>query len=153
MPDRCDPSVVYGYAVPAPAVPRGESSSHVHASHICLFMADVAQAIKIFSKSALKKKRDFVTVSGRRTVVTALDKAHKELAIMKKVRHFNVISCYEIIDDVDGDGLYLGACSHANELCQAVLAWCSSFMLLMQHMLLLRSARVCFRRTSNGLAA
>jgi serine/threonine protein kinase len=68
----------------------------------------VVQAIKVFSKSALKKKKEFVKVGNRRGMVTALDKAHKELAIMKKVRHPNVVSCYEIIDDVEGDGLYLG---------------------------------------------
>lgn len=47
-------------------------------------------------------------MNGHRLVLSALDKARDELAIMKKVRHFNVISCYEIIDDVQGDGLYLG---------------------------------------------
>ena len=41
-------------------------------------------------------------------MVTGLDKAHKELAIMKKVRHPNVVSLYEVIDDVNGDGLYFG---------------------------------------------
>ncbi len=66
------------------------------------------QAIKVFSKSALRCKREFVSVAGHRFILSALDKAHEELAIMKKVRHHNIISCYEIIDEVDGDGLYLG---------------------------------------------
>ena len=66
------------------------------------------QAMKIFDKQALMKKRDYVKVGMRRVMVTALDKVRKELAIMKKVMHQCVVRCFEIIEDSDGDEVYLG---------------------------------------------
>ena len=75
-----------------------------------------SQAIKIFSKSALKKKRDFVKIGAQRKMITALDKAQKELAIMKKLDHENVIRCFEIIDDEEQDELYMGACGGLQRL-------------------------------------
>ena len=102
----------------ATVVSAVDESSAARANYVCMRLRGIRaprahcaepQAIKIFSKSALKKKRDFVKVGGARKTITALDKALKELAIMKKMRHENVIRCFEIMDAEDQDELYMGA--------------------------------------------
>ncbi len=100
----------------------------------------------MFSKSALRRKREFVSVDGHRLVLSALDKAHDELAIMKKVRHFNIISCYEIIDDAQGDGLYLGMRCRLHALLLFLPCFPCLLMLNCCH-----SSRICFWWTSHGL--
>ncbi|KAJ3445248.1 map/microtubule affinity-regulating kinase [Anaeramoeba flamelloides] len=57
-------------------------------------------AIKIMNKRLLKKKRQ-----GRRK--TALDNVRREIAIMKKVNHPNVVNLYEVIDDNETQLLFL----------------------------------------------
>lgn len=37
----------------------------------------------------------------------ALDNVKKEIAIMKKLRHANVIRLYEVIENPDNDKLYM----------------------------------------------
>lgn len=39
---------------------------------------------------------------------SALDDVRKEIAIMKKLNHENVIKLYEVIENESGDKLYLG---------------------------------------------
>ncbi len=52
----------------------------------------------------------FVRKPGARPMyITALDKVRKELAIMKKVLHASIVRCFEIIDDEDGDEVFMGA--------------------------------------------
>lgn len=51
-------------------------------------------AIKIMKKSILKKSSDPLALK-------------REIAILKKVRHQNIVSLYEVIDDPDSDKLYL----------------------------------------------
>lgn len=68
-------------------------------------------AMKVLSQSFLKKKREFNKEGGRLKVSTALDAVQKEIAIMKKLRHPNVVQLLEVIrdtrDGVSHDNLYL----------------------------------------------
>jgi len=84
------------------------------------------QAVKVMSKSRLAKKRQFKRQGRRVTVTTALDKAKVELAILKKVRHSNVVRCFEIINDPDVDELYLSACPFV--LCRRFCLLCLASM-------------------------
>lgn len=79
-------------------------------------MLCVFQAVKTFSRAALLKKKEFRREGGRVVRTTALDKVKRELAIMKKVAHPNVVGCYEIIDDEEHDELYM------SKLCAAHVA-------------------------------
>lgn len=58
-------------------------------------------AIKIISKKYLKKK------IGSSNAGEASDALNREIAIMKKVRHKNCVSLYEVIDDPVSQRLYL----------------------------------------------
>ncbi|KAJ9459890.1 hypothetical protein DIPPA_19630 [Diplonema papillatum] len=53
-------------------------------------------AIKILNKSVLRKKS-----------AVALELAQQEVAIMKKLRHKNIVSLYEVIDDEEGGKMYM----------------------------------------------
>eukprot|EP00164_Ancoracysta_twista_P011204 GFYU01017194.1.p1 GENE.GFYU01017194.1~~GFYU01017194.1.p1 ORF type:complete len:418 (+),score=53.16 GFYU01017194.1:249-1502(+) len=56
-------------------------------------------AVKIMNKSILKKKKNGSTV--------ALDDVMREIAIMKKLKHANVATLYEVIDDPEKEKMYL----------------------------------------------
>ncbi|KAJ6242135.1 snf1-activating kinase 1 [Anaeramoeba flamelloides] len=57
-------------------------------------------AIKIMNKRLLKKKK-----KGRRK--TAFDNVKREIAIMKKLNHANIVKLYEVINDPKSDLIYL----------------------------------------------
>ena len=57
-------------------------------------------AIKIFKKSLLKKNKS--RYSG-----TQLDDVLREIAIMRKLRHDNVMNMYDVIDDTQVNKLYM----------------------------------------------
>lgn len=61
-----------------------------------------SQAVKIFSKSLLKKRR----LGQQSDKFAALQ---NEIAIMKRLRHPNVIQLHEVIDDPMRDELFVGA--------------------------------------------
>eukprot|EP01060_Flectonema_neradi_P007181 TRINITY_DN14995_c2_g1_i1.p1 TRINITY_DN14995_c2_g1~~TRINITY_DN14995_c2_g1_i1.p1 ORF type:complete len:916 (+),score=173.29 TRINITY_DN14995_c2_g1_i1:62-2809(+) len=56
-------------------------------------------AVKILNKSLLKKLR--------RQKKNPLESAQTEIAILKKLRHKNVVSLYEVIDDEESDKMYM----------------------------------------------
>lgn len=70
---------------------------------------DQLVAVKIFSKSNLKKRRtierDKTTKKVR--VKTALQQVEREIALMKKLSHPNVVRLYEVIDSPNTDSLYM----------------------------------------------
>ena len=68
---------------------------------------DDKYAIKCLSRSFLKKKRQFEKQGRRMKVRTALDDVQREIAIMKKVRHNNLVSLVEVIDDEENDMLFM----------------------------------------------
>lgn len=79
------------------AVLRCELASH----------PELQLAVKVVSRSVLKRKREFVKGPGRPKVTTAFDDVLREIAVMKKLRQNNVVRLYEVIDDERNDLLYM----------------------------------------------
>ena len=75
------------------------------------------------SKMMLQKMRQYVRQGRRMSVVTALAKARREFALMKKVDHPNLVHCYEIIDDQDEDDMFLGTATPPSPSC-TVTGYC-----------------------------
>lgn len=83
---------------------------------------DEKYAIKIISKYALKKRRELVKgKDGSKIQVYAvfndflevklkdpMQDINREIAIMKKLDHPNIIKLYEVLDQTDSDKLFLG---------------------------------------------
>ncbi|KAF1324748.1 Camkk protein kinase, partial [Globisporangium splendens] len=63
-------------------------------------------ALKVFKTSLLKKMREVKRVGRRMVVSTALDKVQVEIAIMKKLKHPNLLNLLEVFDD-DSETLVL----------------------------------------------
>jgi serine/threonine protein kinase len=59
------------------------------------------QAIKIYNKRDLSRKRTGLTNQ-------SLQCAYSEVAILKNLRHPNIVSAIEIIDDPQSNNMYLG---------------------------------------------
>ena len=65
-------------------------------------------AVKCFDKSVLSKRRTFSRAkSGRMVVSTAMDQVAGEVAIMKKLRHPNLVALHEVIDDQDESMMFM----------------------------------------------
>ena len=66
-------------------------------------------AVKIFNKSILKRMRTMERnhETKRLQVRTALEKVEREIALMKKLAHPNLVDFYEAIDSPDSDLLYM----------------------------------------------
>ena len=66
-------------------------------------------AIKIFNKSVLKRKRTIERNRETRRVLvkTALDQVEREIALMKKLSHPNLVQFHEVIDSIESDMLYM----------------------------------------------
>jgi serine/threonine protein kinase len=66
-------------------------------------------AVKIFQKSILKRKRTLARdqKTHRVKVHTALDQVEREIALMKKLSHPNLVAFYDVIDSPESDILYM----------------------------------------------
>lgn len=65
-------------------------------------------AVKLIQKSVLKQMKTMTRDAGNRvTVRTAFDNIEKEIAMMKRLRHPNLVRLFEVIDSVESDKLYM----------------------------------------------
>lgn len=66
-------------------------------------------AMKILSKKKLMKKAGIFgrIAPGRKGVTNPLAKVYREIALLKKLDHPNVVKLVEVLDDPDEDNLYL----------------------------------------------
>lgn len=81
-------------------------SFHSQSSHD----EDEPVAVKIYSKSFLKRQRQFQrskSVPPKVNIHTALQEVEKEIAIMKMMRHPNLVSLLQVIDSMERDALYV----------------------------------------------
>ncbi|KAL1110288.1 hypothetical protein AAG570_008365, partial [Ranatra chinensis] len=67
---------------------------------------DKHYAMKILSKKKLLKKAGFYECPGRKEI-NPLDKVYREIAVLKKLDHPNVVKLVEVLDDPVEDHLYL----------------------------------------------
>lgn len=67
-------------------------------------------ALKIFKKSHLKRKREYIKdkETGKTKVKDALEDVRREIAIMKKISHPNLIQLYEVIDNPSNEKIIMG---------------------------------------------
>lgn len=65
-------------------------------------------AVKIFNKAILRRRREFMkNEKGGMKFHTALDDVMKEVEIMRRFTHQNVMRLVEVLDDQENDKLYL----------------------------------------------
>lgn len=66
-------------------------------------------AMKILSKKKLMKKAGIFgrMAPGRKGLANPLAKVYREIALLKKLDHPNVVKLVEVLDDPDEDNLYL----------------------------------------------
>mmetsp|Transcript_1205 Transcript_1205/g.3031 ORF Transcript_1205/g.3031 Transcript_1205/m.3031 type:complete len:421 (+) Transcript_1205:96-1358(+) len=64
-------------------------------------------AVKVFNKSLLRRKRTMERTARGVHVHSELEKVEREIAIMKDLVHPNLVCLFEVIDDDDGDQLYM----------------------------------------------
>ncbi|KAK1930128.1 putative serine/threonine-protein kinase [Phytophthora citrophthora] len=75
--------------------------------YLCHNEAGNEFALKVINKSILKRKREYKRVDGKLVLSNAFQKVQKEVAIMKKLAHSNLVKLYEVIDSPDDDKLFL----------------------------------------------
>ncbi|KAI9992402.1 hypothetical protein PInf_017804 [Phytophthora infestans] len=75
--------------------------------YLCQNDAGVEFALKIVNKSILKRKREYKRVDGKLVLSNVFQKVQKEVAIMKKLAHSNLVRLYEVIDSPADDKLFL----------------------------------------------
>lgn len=70
---------------------------------------DTHYAMKILSKKKLMKKAGIFgrIAPGRKSSSNPLAKVYREIALLKKLDHPNVVKLVEVLDDPDEDNLYL----------------------------------------------
>ena len=66
-------------------------------------------AVKLFNKSILKRRRTMERDKSTRRVKikTALEQVEREIALMKKLSHPNLVTMYDVIDSPESDMLYM----------------------------------------------
>ena len=80
---------------------------------------DTHYAMKILSKRKLFQKAGLygrmaparTNKSRTGTIAHPLDRVYREVAVLKKLDHPNVVKLVEVLDDQDQDNLYMGASS------------------------------------------
>jgi|JFJP01.1.fsa_nt_gi [calcium/calmodulin-dependent protein kinase] kinase len=83
-------------------------------------------AAKIMSKSRLRKRREMVVdESGQVSYKDALMDVRREIAIMKKLTHRNVVKLIEVIDDVLSDEIIMSKAQTVLDYCQKgqIMEW------------------------------
>ncbi|KAE9201985.1 hypothetical protein PF002_g21372 [Phytophthora fragariae] len=75
--------------------------------YLCQNEAGDEFALKVINKSILKRKREYKRVDGKLVLSNAFQKVQKEVAIMKKLAHPNLVRLYEVIDSPADDKLFL----------------------------------------------
>ncbi|EGZ20203.1 hypothetical protein PHYSODRAFT_422555, partial [Phytophthora sojae] len=75
--------------------------------YLCQNEAGNEFALKVINKSILKRKREYKRVDGKLMLSNAFQKVQKEVAIMKKLAHSNLVRLYEVIDSPADDKLFL----------------------------------------------
>ncbi|KAF7987756.1 hypothetical protein HCN44_003619 [Aphidius gifuensis] len=70
---------------------------------------DTHYAMKILSKKKLMKKAGIFgrMAPGKKSITNPLAKVYREIALLKKLDHPNVVKLVEVLDDPDEDNLYL----------------------------------------------
>ena len=72
--------------------------------------------MKIYSKSQLKKQKEYIRneADGTMVVKDAYQDVIKEIAVMKELDHICTIRLHEVIDDISegGDKLYMSKIYH-----------------------------------------
>ena len=65
-------------------------------------------ALKIYNKGLLRRRREyFKNPEGGMSVKNAMQDVAREVAIWKKIRHTNLVTLHEVIDDDEGDKMYM----------------------------------------------
>ena len=77
-----------------------------HVRYVCYdfgYRANLAKAMKVINRKELSKKHRF-----SRSTNSPHDKLLREIAIMKKLDHPNIVNLLQVIDDPGNQMLYLG---------------------------------------------
>ncbi|KNB44936.1 CAMK protein kinase [Blastocystis sp. subtype 4] len=60
-------------------------------------------AVKVFSRSFLKMQKTWNQTNDSVVVSTALEKVEREIALMKRLRHPNLVQLIDVVDDEEQD--------------------------------------------------
>ncbi|KAK8794026.1 hypothetical protein WA171_003153 [Blastocystis sp. BT1] len=64
-------------------------------------------AVKVFSRSFLKMQKTWNQTNDSVVVSTALEKVEREIALMKRLRHPNLVQLIDVVDDEEQDQIYM----------------------------------------------
>jgi len=59
--------------------------------------------VKVFSRSFLKMQKTWNQTNDSVVVSTALEKVEREIALMKRLRHPNLVQLIDVVDDEEQD--------------------------------------------------
>ncbi|KAG7378019.1 hypothetical protein PHYPSEUDO_010677 [Phytophthora pseudosyringae] len=86
---------------------QSEAGNEFVSEYRKLYVIVLGRALKVINKSILKRKREYKRVDGKLVLSNAFQKVQKEVAIMKKLAHSNLVRLYEVIDSPADDKLFL----------------------------------------------
>ncbi|KAK8815858.1 hypothetical protein WA538_004981, partial [Blastocystis sp. DL] len=64
-------------------------------------------AVKVFSRSFLKMQKTWSRSGNQMVMSTALEKVEREIALMKRLRHPNLVRLIDVVDDEEQDQIYM----------------------------------------------